>query len=432
MRRRRARTALAVLLAAFPLSDARGQSGGPRPDAPPESPRLAALSRTVREGGPDALDRFWAEVKGKLPLVEPAPADGGARLVTFLWRGGPQTRRVDLVGGMPLGRPKPLSRLGDTDLWYWTERVPKDARFGYGFVENAAPGARARLRPDPLGARTYAEQSVAELPDAPPQPWSEPREGVPRGKLEAHRVPSAALGADRRVTVYTPPGYDPRGGENGLLVVFDGESCGGDLEGFNPIPGPVILDNLIARGKIRPAVALFVESGETRDCDLGCHPPFAEFVAGELVPWARSRYRVSPDPGRAVVCGFSRGGLGAAYCALRHPEVFGNVLALSGAFWWYPEADRDARVPPAARPLLDLTREPGWLTRQFADGPRVPVRFYLEAGRFEERIREESWRLRDVLRAKGCDVAYREHNGGHDYAAWRGSFADGLLALAGK
>src|SRR5262249_55630178 len=158
-------------------------------------------------------------------------------------------RRVDLVGGMPLGRPKPLSRLGDTNLWYWAERVPKDARFGYGFVENAAPGARARMHPDPLSARTYAEQSVVELPDAPPQPWSERQEGVPRGKLEAHRVPSAALGADRRVTVYTPPGYDPKGEENGLVVVFDGEACGGDLEGFNPIPGAVILDNLIARGR---------------------------------------------------------------------------------------------------------------------------------------------------------------------------------------
>jgi len=432
MRLRRARTALALLLAASPFPAARGQPVGARPEAPPESPRLAALSRELREAGRDALGRFWGEVKGKLPLVEPAPGGGDARLVTFLWRGGEGTRRVDLVGGMPLGRPKQLSRLGDTDLWYWTERVPKDARFGYGLVENVAPGARARMLPDPLGGRTYAEQSVVELPDAPPQPWSEPQPGVPRGRLEAHKVPSAALGGERRVTVYTPPGYDPKGEENGLLVVFDGEACGGDLKGFNPIPGPVILDNLIARGRLRPAVALFVESGETRNRDLGCHPPFAEFVAGELVPWARSRYRVSADPKRAVVCGFSRGGLGAAYCALRHPEVFGNVVALSGAFWWYPEADGDARVPRAERPLVDLTREPGWLARQFVAVPRVPVRFYLEAGRFEDRIREESRRLRDVLRAKGCDMVHREHNGGHDYVVWRGSFAEGLLALVGK
>ena len=48
----------------------------------------------------------------------------------------------------------------------------------------------------------------------------------------------------------------------------------------------------------RATVAVFVDSGATRDRDLGCHPPFAEFVATELVPWARARYRVARDPAR--------------------------------------------------------------------------------------------------------------------------------------
>jgi enterochelin esterase-like enzyme len=37
-----------------------------------------------------------------------------------------------------------------------------------------------------------------------------------------------------------------------------------------------------------------------------------------------------------------------------------------------------------------------------------------------------------VLRAKGCVVHYHEFNGDHDYITWRGSLADGLLALVGK
>src|SRR5262245_44221998 len=108
MRLSSARAALALLLAACAHVAAPGQPGGPAPEAPPESPRLARLAKEVRDGGPDVLGRFWGEVKGKLPLVEPAGGGGDARLVTFLWRGGGGTRRVDLVGGMPLGRPKQL------------------------------------------------------------------------------------------------------------------------------------------------------------------------------------------------------------------------------------------------------------------------------------------------------------------------------------
>jgi hypothetical protein len=37
--------------------------------------------------------------------------------------------------------------------------------------------------------------------------------------------------------------------------------------------------------------------------------------------------------------------------------------------------------------------------------------------------------LRDVLRAKGYDVIYREVGGGHEWVHWRAMLADGLTAL---
>ncbi|MBX9585195.1 MAG: DUF3327 domain-containing protein [Gemmataceae bacterium] len=281
---------LAVLVAGTVAAD-------PAPP-PADSPRIAALQKDVLAGDRDALERFWRELAGKAPLVEPIPGSDEEVWATFVWRGDGGTERVALVGGVPIAVMKELERLPGTDLWYRTERTPRAGRFGYGFIVNPRRGSPAKVRNDPLAARTYAEQSVAEMPGVPPQPWSDRVKGVPEGRREAFQVPSVALKADRKVTVYTPAGYDPEGAENDLLVVFDGEASGGDVGGDNPIPGHVILDNLIAAKKIPPVVAVFVEGGDTRDRDLGCHPPFRGGIRPDVTEARRHPGRGDrADPG---------------------------------------------------------------------------------------------------------------------------------------
>ena len=331
-----------------------------------------------------------------------------------------------LGGGLPTGESRKwLTRLADTDLWYRTERVPNAARFAYWFRVNlpvkepadnaghAAELGRFPLRPDPLNPRDWLAQSMlgslVELPGAPPQPWVERLPGVAKGALKPHKLKSEILKQERSVTVYTPAGYDPGGEPHGLLVLFDGPHYQDD-----GIPGPVILDNLIAKEKVRPLVAVFVKHDIYRNKDLACSEPFADFLAKELVPWVRKNYRVSPEPARTIVGGLSLGGLMSAFCGLRHPEVFGNVLSQSGSYQWFPGM-LEGKAASAA--------EPGWLTREYVEAPRRPVRFYLEAGRFEDdfgaSLLVENRRFRDVLKAKGYSVRYSEFVGGHDFLGWR-------------
>src|SRR5262245_58150038 len=105
---------VAWALAAHRLTTARANE--PEGD---RSPRLAGLAHERQAGNRQALAAFWKEMQGKAPLVEPLAGDKRHRRVTFLWRGSDQTTRVTMLGGLPSANlAKPLTRLGDTDLWY--------------------------------------------------------------------------------------------------------------------------------------------------------------------------------------------------------------------------------------------------------------------------------------------------------------------------
>ena len=386
-----------------------------------DSPRIADLWKRLKAGNRAALESFWREMNGKAPLVEPIAGDTHYVWVTYLWRAGPDFRNIALFGGIRTDDRKLFTHLLDTDLWYRTERTPRDARFTYGFFLNRTHEGWINPTIDPLNPHAFAGRSVVELSDAPPQPWIERLPGVPTGRLKDYTLPSRILKQERTVTIYTPPGYDSSRKRCGLLVLFDGQPYGGNPDA-TLIPAPVILDNLITTGQIPPIVAALVHTGPARAEELGCSDSYADFVVKEVIPWVRRGYRVSTEPREAVIGGCSLGGLMAAYCAFRHPEIFGNVLSQSGAFWYQPDA--------AKRGPFDT--DTGWLIRQFARTRRLPLRFYLQTGRFEGNILDENRRLRDVLEAKGYRPFYSEYDGGHDYITWRGSLADGLLALMGR
>ena len=411
------------------------------------SPRLATLQQELEAGNLSALDAFWQEVsKQNAPLIELIADNDQEVLVTFLWRAQEETEHVFLKGSFTFGEPPEhqLTRMDRTNLWYRTYRLRKDVRAVYSFSPNNPLSSwdelqswedeeahlRRYWRSDPLNPKTFAlphddegpnyfghPEALLELPDAPPQPFVEIRPGVAHGQVELHRFHSTSLGNERRVWIYTPPGYRANSEPYPLLLIFDGW-----LEIHTK---PTILDNLLAQGHIPPLVAVLVDNAKDRDRELPCYPPFADFLAQELLPWACERYRLTSDPTRRVVAGVSYGGLAAAFAGLRHPELFGNVLSQSGSYWWTPEGDP----------------EDEWLARQFTAADKLPLHFYLNVGLLEKKTDKPydfrptqlvaNRHLRNILQAKGYVVHYAEYSGGHDFPSFQSTFADGLLALIG-
>lgn len=386
------------------------------------SRRISAL---LTDPTPEAVDRLWAEAMTTgTPLVE--PYDDGRHLVTFLWRGEAEHirawRNIDV----------PLSRVPGTDLWYGAEVFASDLRTIYCLVHDETrrmPRTRTETRPallDPGNPHTFhlpadpgdptdraAWGSLLELPDAPRSTWTDAQPGTPTGRLEAGTFASAALGDAVRVTGYLPPGVDPA--DLPVVVVFDG------YLGQTAMRIPVVLDNLIAAGRIAPAAALFVGvRDEQRNRHLTPGAPIEQFVAGELLPWARDTWKVGSPDGDNAVAGMSRGGLVAAYLGLRRPDLFRAVIAHSGSFWW---------------PTPDVG-EPGRLARDAARTAPSGVRFYLDVGLMETidgpgGAPSQLTACRDMRAAllqRGLPVTYREFSGGHDYVNWRHNFPLALIA----
>lgn len=326
-------------------------------------------------------------------------------------------------------------------VWYLSLHLPRGTRASYAFAARPPPQADTTpkawasyfrsLQLDPCNPKTLtfpkdpedpedfpAETSVLELPGAPSDRRARTRPRS-RWKVELRHIRSRLVRRDRSVWVGLPGDFDPAKGRYNLLILFDGFTY------LHAIPTPRIVESLVSEGRIGPTVVVLVGNpSEVRNQELLCRPEFAAFLKQELIPSLRRWYGLSVSASRTVVAGSSLGGLMAAYVALRYPGVFGKVLAQSGAFLWTPEG-------PGA--------EPGWLIREFARRRRVPLEFYLDAGKYEWKVFPPTGvsllgsvrHLRDVLVAKGYPVSYNEFDGGHDYACWRVTLADGLIQLLG-
>jgi enterochelin esterase-like enzyme len=416
-------------------------------DDRPTSPRLAALQDRLKSGDRTALDNFWKEITERgAPIIERVPGNDRDLFVTMLWRAREETRNVFVfrLGDVS----KPMARLLDTDLWYKTFQLQKGARFIYQLATNLPDPKEWRgitrfardLRNDPFNPLQFAERwnefnpyevtfySAIELPSAEPQVWNVVQPKVPAGRVQRDKFTSKVLGNERPIWIYTPHGFAAGKKPYGLLVLSDGGLY------VNTARVATTLDNLIAAGVIPPLVAVMVDNPD-RWRELSCNSQYADFLAQEIVPWARANYHATDRPDQTIIGGTSLGGLQAAFVGLKHAEVFGNVLSQSGAFSWKPDGEKEYE----------------WLNRQFAASPRLPLRFSFEAGLLEgtwwwrslvppspngppvidPTLLATNRNLRDTLQSKRYSVHYTEFNGNHGLLNWRGTLASHLIALVG-
>jgi enterochelin esterase family protein len=362
------------------------------------------------------------------PLVDPLADPPRQVLVTFVYR----SDKAQNVGVMTPRthdlRDAQLTRIPGTDVWAKSFRVRDDAQFSYSFVVNVPAGAawlkydvlRQRTRVDPFNHRLVASlQTLVSLPNAPAYPLSVPARHAPTGEVHVHKVASKKplTFHERRIYVYSPPGYADKGNAYPLVVLLGGSYY------LSPIPTATILDNLIAQKRIPPTIAVAIDNVDA-EFHIGTPERLVDVIADEIVPWVQKRYHATADPRAVVIGGLGLNGLAATLVAFRRPDVFGNVLSQAGWYWWSSNGDNEYES----------------LTRQIAAAPKQPIRFYLEAGLLEgtgDPARPDTpstlaanRHLRDVLIAKGYPVTFEGFAGDDRRGGTLGEALAKLLANA--
>jgi enterochelin esterase-like enzyme len=189
----------------------------------------------------------------------------------------------------------------------------------------------------------------------------------------------------RAVTVYVPPGPPE-------AVVFAGDGqlisqWGRDLEEAG---GPPVM--IVGAHRAGDETARLHEYSPDFDPDrFAAH---AEFLAGDVRRWVRSRFGVGLPAARTAAFGVSAGGELALAIGLRHPDVYGVVFCASPGAGYHPPAVMPSPLPRA----------------------------YLVAGTLEPFFLENATRWAEALRAADADVVLTERVGSHGGAFWREEF----------
>ncbi len=241
---------------------------------------------------------------------------------------------------------------------------------------------------------------------------------VPHGTVSKVWYKSPSLGMDRRLTVYTPAGYE--GGKDRYPVLYLLHGMGGDENAWSELGRAAqILDNLIARGKAQPMIVVMPNGnasqqaapGETSE---GLKAPTTQlpktmdgsFEASfpEIVNFIDSNYRTIPQKASRAIAGLSMGGFHSLHISKEYPDMFDYVGLFSAAIL----PNQSVQSPIYA----DFDAK---LKRQF---DRKPALYWIAIGD-KDFLYDANSQFRKTLDAKGYPYEYLETGDGHIWKNWR-------------
>jgi enterochelin esterase-like enzyme len=264
-----------------------------------------------------------------------------------------------------------------------------------------APSARrgGRFQQQPI---VLNSDDVPAFPD-PPSGFDVERADVPHGKLEMISYVSKSVGTTRKMQVYTPPGYSK---EKKYPVLYLLHGIGGDETEWQRFAKPnVLLDNLLAEGKVTPMIVV-MPNGRAQKNDRAegdvfrSAPAFAAFeqdLLKDVIPAIEIRYSVNVDRMHRALAGLSMGGGQSLNFGLGHLDTFAWIGAFSAA--------------PNTKPPAQLLPNPGVAKEKLK-------LLWLSCGK-KDRLIRISQGVHGYLKEKHVPHVWHVDGNAHDPTEWR-------------
>jgi len=242
---------------------------------------------------------------------------------------------------------------------------------------------------------------------------------VPHGTVARRWYDSPTMGKTRRITIYTPPGYEASTARYPVFYLLHG--AGGDEEAWIALGRTAqILDNLIAQGKAKPMIVVMtngnaVQKAAPGESERGMYKPsfmdetrmdgVFEASFPDVMKFIESNYRTLENKANRAIAGLSMGGFHSMHISKEYPDKFDYVGLFSAAI-----------MPPQEGVTSKVYDNfDGKLKKQFEQKPKL---YWIAIGNTDF-LYQANTDFRKVLDANKYPYIYYETGEGHIWKNWR-------------
>lgn len=243
-------------------------------------------------------------------------------------------------------------------------------------------------------------------------------QNVPHGSISQRWYESPTLELTRRISIYTPPGYESSKQKYPVLYLLHG--MGGDEEAWlNSGRSAQILDNLIAKGKIKPMIVVMPNGNAVQEAapgksSLNFYKPnmmlpktmegSMESSFPDILKFVEKNYRTINKKSARAIAGLSMGGFHSLHISKENPDKFDYVGLFSAAIMPFENTNS---------PIYENFE--GKLKLQFEKKPKL---YWIGIGKTDF-LYQANVDFRKTLDKNAYNYVYFENEKGHIWKNWR-------------